>query len=110
MIAMPAVAQGTTANFLGSLSRITTVASTVPRNGDVNPYGVAVVARTVGRLTQGAVLVSNFNNRTNEQGTGRTIVEIAPGGSRRVFANVSPSSLPGACPGGVGLTTALVAL
>ena len=103
-------ANAATANFLGSLSRITTVASTVPRSGDVNPYGVAVVPRTRGRLTQGDVLVSNFNNRANQQGTGKTIVEISPGGSRRVFASVSASRLPGPCPGGIGLTTALVAL
>lgn len=107
-MAVPANAAST--SFLGSLSRITTVASTVPQNGDVNPYGVAVVPRTTGRLTQGDVLVSNFNNSANAQGTGTTIVEITPGGSRHVFASLSASRLPGGCPGGIGLTTALVAL
>ena len=44
------------------LSAITWVpalaASTVPANGDVNPYGVAVIPVSVGRLEQGNVLVS----------------------------------------------------
>ncbi len=100
----PASASG--GGFLGSLSMIRTVASTVPANGDINPYGVAVVPTTVGRLTRGDVLVSNFNNSTNAQGTGTTIVEVAPGGHRRTFAKISQSQVPG----GVGLTTALVAL
>ena len=52
----------------------------------------------------------NFNNSSNLQGTGTTIVEITPGGAPSLFAWVDAASLPGACPGGVGLTTALVAL
>jgi hypothetical protein len=104
MAAVPASASG--GGFLGSLSTIRTVASTVPANGDINPYGVALVPTTVGRLHQGDVLVSNFNNSTNSQGTGTTIVEITPGGHRSVFATIRQSQVPG----GVGLTTALVAL
>lgn len=91
-------------------SSISTVASTVPANGDVNPYGVAVVKSSVGNLTKGDILVSNFNNSANEQGTGTTIVDMAPDGSLRLFAMIDAASLPGACPGGIGLTTALVAL
>ena len=97
-------------SFIGSFRIVSTVASTVPFNGDVNPYGTAVVPRTVGSLTQGNVLVSNFNNSANLQGTGTTIVQITPGGHRSLFAHIVASRLPGACPGGVGLTTALVAL
>jgi hypothetical protein len=82
----------------------------VPGNGDVNPYGVAVVPRTEGRLRAGNVLVSNFNNAHNQQGTGTTIVEISPGGKRTLFAQINPARLPGDCPGGVGLTTALATL
>jgi hypothetical protein len=84
--------------------------STVPANGDVNPYGVALVPATTGNLVQGDILVSNFNNSANLQGTGTTIMEISPGGSVQTFAQIDPSNLPGACPGGVGLTTALVVL
>ena len=84
------------------------IASTVPGNGDVNPYGVAVVPRSTGDLFQGNVLVSNFNNKANVQGTGTTIVEVTPSGHAWVFAKIN-RNLPG-CPGGVGLTTALTAL
>src|ERR1700683_5417262 len=89
---------------------IVTVASTVPSNGDVNPYGVAVVPASIGKLVQGHILVSNFNNSANLQGTGTTIVDIAPNGAVSLFAWIDVSNLPGACPGGVGLTTALVVL
>jgi hypothetical protein len=76
----------------------------------VNPYGVAVVPRSIGDLERGSVLVSNFNDRANEQGTGTTIVEVSPTGGPKLFAHVDPDHLPGACPGGVGLTTALTVL
>ena len=96
-------------SFIGQFHRIATIASTVPANGDVNPYGIVVLSQSVGRLHAGDILVSNFNDSANEQGTGRTIVEISPGGQRSVFASIS-GPLPGACPGGVGLTTALAVL
>ena len=89
---------------------ITTLSSTVPANGDVNPYGVFRVPRSVGKLVRGNILVSNFNNISNLQGTGTTIVQISPMGALSTFATIDPTKLPGACPGGVGLTTALVAL
>jgi hypothetical protein len=82
----------------------------VPGNGDVNPYGVAIVPATVGSLQQGSILVSNFNHSGNLQGTGTTIDEISPNGNVREFAKLDTRSLPGPCPGGIGLTTALVAL
>src|SRR5271154_160085 len=56
-----------------------TLATTVPTNGDVNPYGIVTVPRSVGALQRGDVLVSNFNNSANLQGTGTTIVQIPPG-------------------------------
>ena len=95
---------------LPPLKTISLVASTVPGNGDVNPYGVAQVKYTIGNLRAGHILVSNFNNSGNLQGTGSTIVEIGPDGATSLFATLSPTTLPGACPGGVGLTTALVVL
>jgi hypothetical protein len=95
---------------LPSLSHIKTVASTVPANGDVNPYGVARVRRTVGMLRAGHILVSNFNDSGNFQGTGTTIVDVAPDGAVSLFAALDAAKLPGPCPGGVGLTTALVVL
>jgi len=96
--------------LLPPLQTISTIASTVPGNGDINPYGMAQVKHTTGNLRAGHILVSNFNDSSNLQGTGTTIVDVAPDGSMSLFASLNASSLPGACPGGVGLTTALVVL
>jgi hypothetical protein len=65
-------------SYLSHFSVVTNVASTVPANGDINPYGIVVVPQTIGKLVKGSTLVSNFNNSANLQGTGTTIVEIAP--------------------------------
>jgi sugar lactone lactonase YvrE len=93
--------------FLAKFHEQSTVASTKPENQDVNPYGIVVVQQSAGRLERGNVLISNFNNRENEQGTGTTLVQISPKGHLSLFAHISAGSLPGPCPGGVGLTTAL---
>jgi hypothetical protein len=95
------------ATFLGRLTTIGQVGSTVPANGDVNPYGVAVVPSTAGKLVTGDVLVSNFNNKANVQGTGTTIVEVAPSGTQQLFAQISQLPAGMSCPGGIGLSTAL---
>jgi hypothetical protein len=100
-------ASSTPTAFLSSLHTISTIGSTVPSNGDINPYGLAAVPSTVGALTAGDYLVSNFNAKSNDQGTGTTIVELTPGGKLSLFATINAKKLPGACPGGVGLTTAL---
>jgi len=107
--AVPALADDE-APVLPPLETISTIASTVPGNGDVNPYGMAQVRHTTGNLSAGHILVSNFNNSMNQQGTGSTIVEVAPDGTVTVFAQLTAAALPGPCPGGVGLTTALVVL
>lgn len=76
-------------------------ATTVPANGDVNPYGVAFVPRRFpggGLLGAGDILVSNFNDIENTQGTGTTIVRITPNGRTSLFF---------AGETGLGLTTAL---
>ena len=96
--------------FLDRFAKVDTIASMVPTRGpamgDQNPYGVAVVPRSVGALVRGDVLVSNFNNGQNQQGTGSSIMEVSPGGSARVFAVVpQPTATPA-----VGLTTALAVL
>ena len=78
------------------------IVSTVPTNGDVNPYGVAYVPNGFpekgGSLEPGDVLVSNFNNSGNLQGTGTTIVKFSPTGAMSVFFQGKS---------GLGLTTAL---
>lgn len=97
-------------SILKPLQNISVVTSTVPANGDINPYGIVEVKRSVGHLQQGHILISNFNNMGNQQGTGTTIVDIAPDGSLSTFAQMDATKLPGPCPGGVGLTTALTVL
>jgi hypothetical protein len=86
--------------FLPSPAR---TVSTVPANGDVNPYGVAFVDASFqagsGPLKAGDILVSNFNNSANLQGTGTTIVRIPTGASApSLFFHGKP---------GLGLSTAL---
>lgn len=107
-------ARATAAPFTGAFTpNPPPLASTVPSNGDENPYGIVTVPRSIGLLHRGDLLVSNFNDSSNLQGTGTTIVQIPPQGgsltpgSAPVFAQIDPSTLPGSCPGGVGLTTAL---
>ena len=77
------------------------VVSTIPANGDLNPYGVATVPNEFpagGKINSGDILVSNFNNSSNAQGTGTTIVRLqASGPSTLFFQGTAP----------LGLTTAL---
>jgi len=101
--------------FIDNFSTVTDGAVSAPASGpeagDQNPYGVAVVPQSVGSLHRGNILVSNFNNLDNLQGTGTSIVQYSPDvQSQTTFAEIDASTLPGACPGGVGLTTALVVL
>ena len=106
-LALAALAGASSKPYLSGLTKITTVASTVPANGDINPYGIVRVASSAGKLHAGDILISNFNAKSNNQGTGTTIVELTPGGKVSLFSKISAASLPGSCPGGVGLTTAL---
>jgi hypothetical protein len=91
-------------SILGQLPTSTErIVSTVTSIGDVNPYGVAFVPDDFaegGPLQPGDILVSNFNNATNVQGTGTTIVRIARYGQASVFFKGGSNS-------GLGLTTAL---
>jgi hypothetical protein len=103
--AAPARADG----VLAGLRHHSTLASTIPDNGDLNPYAVVVAPTSVGKIHKGDVLVDNFNNLSNLQGTGGTIVEINPSTrSVTLFAKL-PQNLP-QCPGGIGLSTAMAVL
>jgi hypothetical protein len=109
--AAASTATSSSAPFLANLRTVSNVASTVPANGDINPYGIVTVPTSVGKLQAGQLLISNFNAKEsapeNGQGTGTTIVQISPAGKTSLFATVNAKTLPGPCPGGVGLTTAL---
>jgi hypothetical protein len=76
--------------------------STVPSTGDQNPYGVAFVPEGFprgGPLHAADIVVSNFNDGGNVQGTGSTIMQVPQnGGAASVFFQG---------PAGLGLTTAL---
>jgi hypothetical protein len=105
LAAAPARADG----VLEGLRHHTTLASTIPDNGDLNPYAVVVAPASVGKIQKGDVLVDNFNNLSNLQGTGGTIVDYNPSThSVTLFAKL-PQNLP-QCPGGIGLSTAMAVL
>jgi hypothetical protein len=97
MSAQPAFAGKTVEPF------IPVQTSTIPSNGDVNPYGVAFVPQGFpkgGKTASGDVLVSNFNAgpAPGVQGTGTTIVSVTPDGAQTTFFEGTPP---------LGLTTAL---
>jgi hypothetical protein len=85
--------------------------STVPGNGDQNPYGVAFVPQGFpagGAINPGDILISNFNNAGapptgNLQGTGTTIIDVPPTLPPFQFAPNATATPPFA----TGLTTAL---
>ena len=95
-------AQTGSGSILGNLGPPTTL-STVPPNGDLNPYGVAFVPvgfPAGGMLQPNDILVSNYNNAQNLQGTGTTIVRFHKN-QQSVFFQGQP---------GLGLTTGLAVL
>lgn len=104
-----ALADNAKPGFLGSLKSEHLAASTVPANGDQNPYAMVISTVTSGSLQKGDLLVGNFNDKNNLQGTGTTIVDYRPSTKQTTTFATLPQKLPG-CPGGVGLSTALVVL
>ncbi|WGY69170.1 hypothetical protein KEC55_04015 [Burkholderia cepacia] len=95
--------------FLETLHRHTLLVNTVPDNGDQNPYAIAVAPVSAGAIQAGDVLVDNFNNAANLQGTGSTIVNYRPSTKQMSLFATIPRDLK-ACPGGVGLSTAMTML
>lgn len=85
------------------------LSSTIPDNGDVNPYAIVVAPVSAGAIEKDDVLVDNFNDISNLQGTGTTIIRYRPSTKEtKLFAQL-PKKLKD-CPGGVGLTTAMTML
>jgi len=103
------VAHAAPIGFLETVHKHTTLINTVPSNGDQNPYAIVVAPVSSGTVKQGDVLVGNFNNAANLQGTGSTIINYHPDTKEMtVFATV-PRDLKD-CPGGIGLSTAMTML
>jgi hypothetical protein len=85
------------------------VSSTVPPNGDLNPYGVAFVPSGFpkgGKISPGDVLVSNFNDMNNCQGQGTTIIQYTPSSSNDSVASPNTATQFFTSPQ-LGLSTAL---
>ena len=97
------------AGVLEGLHHHATLASTITDNGDLNPYAVVVAPATSGKIQKGDVLVDNFNNQSNLQGTGGTIIDYNPATRATTLFVKLPQNLP-QCPGGIGLTTAMTML
>ncbi len=112
LLASTAFAGGASAQprgFLETVHRHTTLTSTVTDNGDLNPYAVIVAPVSAGKVMKDDVLVDNFNNISNLQGTGTTIVGYRPSTQQTYLLARLPQKVPH-CPGGVGLTTAMAML
>jgi hypothetical protein len=95
--------------FLETVHHHATLTSSVTDNGDLNPYAVVVAPVSAGKIQKDDVLVDNFNDVTNLQGTGTTIVDYNPTTRQTTLFARLPKKLP-ECPGGVGLTTAMTML
>jgi len=96
-------------SVLEGLRHHTTLTSTITDNGDLNPYAVVVAPVTSGKIQKGDVLVDNFNNTSNLQGAGGTIIDYNPSTRATTLFAKLPQNLS-QCPGGVGLTTAMTML
>ena len=80
----PAPANGSTktpasSSVLTTLNTEQTIGSTSPSTpGDLNPYGLDIAKTTAGNITAGDLVVCDFNNPGNVQGTGTEIVSLHP--------------------------------
>lgn len=105
----PLAAHADPEGLLPSVHKDTTLINTVPDNGDQNPYAIVVAPVSAGAVKTGDVLVDNFNNAANLQGTGSTIVDYHPDTKQMSLFATIPRDLK-ECPGGVGLSTAMTML
>ncbi len=108
-LAAPLAAHAAPQGYLETLHRHVTLTSTVTDNGDLNPYAVVIAPVSAGKVAKDDVLVDNFNNISNLQGTGTTIVGYRPSTKATYLFAKLPQTLA-ECPGGVGLTTAMTML
>jgi DNA-binding beta-propeller fold protein YncE len=78
-------------SILKMLTKQVVIGSTIdPKFGQLNPYGLTVAPITSGKYTQGDLVVCNFNDKNNVQGTGFTVVALHPKpGSKPVLVSSS---------------------
>jgi hypothetical protein len=95
--------------LLETIKRHSLLTSTVPANGDQNPYAIVIAPVSAGKIQKDEVLVDNFNDRNNLQGLGTTIVKYNMASKQLTLFAAIQRNLP-ECPGGVGLTTAMTML
>ncbi|MDA8383435.1 MAG: hypothetical protein M0037_10305, partial [Betaproteobacteria bacterium] len=105
----PIGAAAADAPYLGSIHRHVMLASTTTADGDGNPYAVVVAPVSAGKIHRDDVLITDFNNVSNLQGTGAAIVDYRPATRQTTIFASLPQHLP-QCPGGIGLTTAMAML
>jgi hypothetical protein len=77
-------------SILKQLKREVVIGSTIdPKLHQLNPYGLTVAPITAGAFTKGDLVVCNFNDKANVQGTGYTIVALhpAPGSKPRLVSD-----------------------
>jgi len=84
-------------SILSTLATMTTIGSTLdPIENGGNPYGLAIAPATAGLITQGDLVVCNFNDgATNTQGLGTTIIGLHPTAGSTPYRIAQSSSLQG---------------
>ena len=71
------------------------IASVVAPNGDRNPFGIAVVPLTMGKMVKGDILVADFGNVDGTLPEGTSILQINPyTGQTTVFFSGAPVAGP----------------
>ena len=72
-----------------------TVASVIAPDGDRDPFGIAIVPLTMGKLTAGNLLVAEFGDKQGAPGAGTTILQVNPAtGKTSVFFRGGPVAGP----------------
>ena len=83
--------------YLENIKRHVTLTTTITENGDLNPYAIVVAPVSSGVIHEGDVLVDNFNDISNLQGTGSTILDYNPTTKQTSLIAKLPKHLP-QCP------------
>jgi hypothetical protein len=72
-----------------------TVASLIAPDGDRDPFGIAIVPLTMGKLTAGNLLVAEFGDKQGTADAGTTILQVNPAtGKTSVFFRGGPVAGP----------------